>query len=149
MHIRVAALALLLSTEAEAQTRFMNLSAETVGGRCVITKSGGIYVFHADGGYEAKTISGRYQSARWEVAFGKVIRITFKGGDTADFSSSIVDGEARVGIVSKRGSRTYAVADIQPEGSAACDVLAAGAKKRRSGAAVRLSRVERRVLSFQ
>jgi hypothetical protein len=122
----------------------MNLSDETVGGRCVIAKSGGIYLFHADGRYEAKTIGGRYQSARWEIAWGKVIRVTFKNGEIADFSSSLIDGEARIGIVSKRGSRTHTVADIQPESSPACNVRANGAVERPAAAFGRVPRTDHR-----
>ncbi|MDR6873581.1 hypothetical protein J2Y55_004608 [Bosea sp. BE125] len=144
MRLAIALCATFFSFTTHAETRFMNLSAETVGGRCVLTDAGGIYVFHADGRYEAKTISGRYQRAQWSLAWGKIIRITFKNGETADFNSFKVDGEARIGIVSKHGSRKHKVTDILPEASPGCDVRAAGATNRPATAAGRIPRVVRR-----
>ena len=100
----------------------MNLSAETVGGRCVLTRGGGIYAFRSNGKYEARTVYGRMHRGDWAIAFGKVIRVTFRNGNTADFSSSKVDGETRLGIVSGRSPTQYVITDIQPESSASCAV---------------------------
>lgn len=87
------AVAITLSFQAAAETRFMQVSIETIAGRRVQTMDGRIYNFHRDGRMTGQTESGRKLDATWNVEGSGMVKFSLKNGDVMFFQTYKIDGE--------------------------------------------------------
>lgn len=87
------AAATLLSAQAIAETRFMQVSTETIAGRRVQMMDGRIYNFHRDGRMTGQTESGRKLDATWAVEGSGLVKFSLKNGDVMFFQTYKIDGE--------------------------------------------------------
>lgn len=109
MRIFVAAAVLAgLVQAAQAETRFMRLSAETVAGRKVTGQSGGIWIFHRDGRFTGQTARRERFVATWKLQADSSILVTnAKTGISRNWSTFIDGGQQFVRITAREGQREF------------------------------------------
>lgn len=83
---------MLLAGQTIAETRFMQVSTETIAGRRMETIDGTIYNFHRDGRLTGRSDRARKLNGSWSVGYG-VVTITWKNGRSLTFQTYKVDSE--------------------------------------------------------
>jgi hypothetical protein len=92
-----------------AETRFMQLSEDTVGGRRVRLQSGGVFNLYRNHDYRWEN-GKQVSNGTWSIAYGNTLVISFKNGRTRQFNFVKIDGELHF----KQGYELVKIVSIDP-----------------------------------